>query len=613
MQDAAFAVHSDGLMSDHIPGANTTSAISSASDDRTRENVAALARMLQMSKGDESAPAKQPWGGGIVLIGAGCSVSAGIPLAAGVVDIALEVIGRQYRLGPSHGQKMTGEAYLEALQARGQLTDAVYGAGLYERLFSDYLRDVLEREVIHAAIAQGEGRINLAHIRLGQLVAGRFFHTILTTNFDQLALVGMVKAEVWPSVADGQEAVIRIVPQPQTAQLIHVHGSLHNYRRVNSAEQVEAVAKNQRLRAAFTALLTQAPFLLVVGYRGEENGLMQPLADALKDMPEKPVFWAAHGRELPESVRRLLKDHAGLKPLLEQDADKLFNELARAVELGEPDWIADPLATLRRSAALVVKAGPEEWRDTLGRHEAELEALQNCLTRDEDNQAPANTAAADLDRLLLAGKWAEVSAAARAMTNPPWEKIALSASEAVESIDDPRAGDLLREAARHVSSEAVDSAVAGKIGLALLKIGETQGDTEPLDRAIEFLTAAAQHTDRGRVPLDWAATQNNLGAALQTLGARESGTARLEEAVAAYRAALEERRRDRVPLDWAMTQNNLGAALRALGERGDAAALPQAIAAYEGALEDFRRAGADHDITIAERNLARARALLPNP
>ena len=45
------------------------------------------------------------------------------------------------------------------------------------------------------------------------------------------------------------------------------------------------------------------------------------------------------------------------------------------------------------------------------------------------------------------------------------------------------------------------------------------------------------------------------------LGERESGTARLEEAVAAYRAALEERTRERVPLRWAATQNNLGNAL----------------------------------------------------
>jgi hypothetical protein len=38
-----------------------------------------------------------------------------------------------------------------------------------------------------------------------------------------------------------------------------------------------------------------------------------------------------------------------------------------------------------------------------------------------------------------------------------------------------------------------------------------------------------------RVPLDWAATQNNLGNAL---GERENGTARLKEAVKAWDACL---------------------------------------------------------------------------
>ena len=55
-----------------------------------------------------------------------------------------------------------------------------------------------------------------------------------------------------------------------------------------------------------------------------------------------------------------------------------------------------------------------------------------------------------------------------------------------------------------------------------------------------------------------------------TLGERESGTARLEQAVAAYTEALKERTRERVPLAWAATQNNLGQAIQILRERGRA-------------------------------------------
>ena len=51
--------------------------------------------------------------------------------------------------------------------------------------------------------------------------------------------------------------------------------------------------------------------------------------------------------------------------------------------------------------------------------------------------------------------------------------------------------------------------------------------------------------DRAKVPLDWAATQNNIGIALFTLSEREAGTERLVEAEAAYRLALEEYTRAR--------------------------------------------------------------------
>jgi hypothetical protein len=94
--------------------------------------------------------------------------------------------------------------------------------------------------------------------------------------------------------------------------------------------------------------------------------------------------------------------------------------------------------------------------------------------------------------------------------------------------------------------------------------------TSPPSRSCSRCTSASCFVIRAiewtqeRLPLDWAAAQNNLGNALLRLGDRESGTKRLGEAVAAYRAALEERTRERVPLAWAVTQSNLGNALRVL-------------------------------------------------
>ncbi len=70
-----------------------------------------------------------------------------------------------------------------------------------------------------------------------------------------------------------------------------------------------------------------------------------------------------------------------------------------------------------------------------------------------------------------------------------------------------------------------------------------------------------------RVPLDWAATQNNLGNALLRPGERESGTQRLQEAVAAYRAASEVFRAAGAAYYVSGTERNLARAETLLAER----------------------------------------------
>jgi tetratricopeptide (TPR) repeat protein len=159
------------------------------------------------------------------------------------------------------------------------------------------------------------------------------------------------------------------------------------------------------------------------------------------------------------------------------------------------------------------------------------------------------------------------------------------------------------------------------LGTALATLGQRESGAPDagrgrLEEAVAAYRAALEEHTRARVPLQWAATQNNLGTALATLGQRESGTARLEEAAAACRAALEEYTRARVPLQWAMTQNNLGTALATLGERESGASdagrerLEEALQACRAALEVLQAAGASHYVGIAKVNLARAEALL---
>jgi len=169
--------------------------------------------------------------------------------------------------------------------------------------------------------------------------------------------------------------------------------------------------------------------------------------------------------------------------------------------------------------------------------------------------------------------------------------------------------------ARRMTEEAGDANQKGDagnlLGNALAAIGERESGTARLEAAVAAFSEALKEMTRERVPLDWAATQNNLGIALCVLGSRESGTGRLEAAVAAYSEALKEYTRERVPLNWAMTQNNLGNALQLLGERESGKdRLEAAVAAYTEALKERMRERVPVAWASTQNNLGNALQLL---
>jgi tetratricopeptide (TPR) repeat protein len=141
----------------------------------------------------------------------------------------------------------------------------------------------------------------------------------------------------------------------------------------------------------------------------------------------------------------------------------------------------------------------------------------------------------------------------------------------------------------------------------LYQQGEEFGDNGALRLAIELYKRVIDHNSRERMPLQWAAIQNNLGNALTVLGNRESGTVTLEEAVGAYREALKELNRERVPLDWATAQTNLGSALMILASReGGTTKLDEAVAAYREALKEQTRESAPLQWATIQNNLGLA-------
>jgi tetratricopeptide (TPR) repeat protein len=142
------------------------------------------------------------------------------------------------------------------------------------------------------------------------------------------------------------------------------------------------------------------------------------------------------------------------------------------------------------------------------------------------------------------------------------------------------------------------------LGAALTILGEWEGGTARLGKAVEVYHEVLEEWTRKQVPLTWAATQFNLGNALMSLGEREGGTAHLGKAIEAYHEALEEWTRKQVPLNWAKAQGNLCRALTSLGEQeGGTIHLEKAVAACRAALKEFTQEQAPLDWAKVQINL----------
>ena len=552
---------------------------------------------LKIAKGD---PATKKSGSVVFLIGAGCSISAGIPSAS---DIARSMIYRlANRLCDSASTAPDdAEAALTQLQKNGEIAAGVRWENLYGQLFERYFQDPKDQqEIILQAVERSRGQINWAHLCLGELVAQHYAHTVLTTNFDQLVLEGMIRAGIIPVVADGIEALARVSGQPTHPQVVHLHGSLHTYNPRNSGADVRETDKNPAMQRAVYALLQANTLLVVVGYRGNEEGVMSLLISAAKDLRDKVIYWIAHDPD-PDALSPQAEQLLGLGRhkyrIPGQDADQFFADIMRGLNLGIPSWMRDPVAALIEGAVRIAEPSDKDIKAEITRYRSRLNSLHSYW-EEEDQQEKLK---GELRQLRLSDKYCAAWERLRDLpdTSDPklWEMRADSAYECgkvsgnLPALEDSVASGRRLLALWNKESDPEPWAkTQNNLGNALQALGEQTGGVEQMNEAVATFRAVLEVYTREQFSADWAATQNNLGNALQALGEQTGGVEQMNAAVAAFRAALEVRTREQFPVDWAMTQNNLGNALQALGKQaGNTEQMNEAVAAYCAALEVYTR------------------------
>ncbi|MFQ5784427.1 MAG: hypothetical protein ACE5H8_06350 [Alphaproteobacteria bacterium] len=303
-------------------------------------------------------------GGACLLLGAGASVSAGIPAAAGLVERMRALFPETCRL---------------AQQAAGNDAEPDY-AFLFGRL------SLGERARLVAETVAG-ARLNWEHLVVADLMARGFIGPVLTSNFDPLLLDACARAGLRPAVYDlsgGVELPAGAVAGGPTVVYLHGLGE-----RVMALADAAARARHRRLIApALRDLLYRGTPIVALGLGGAGDDLVDLLAGQGRFINR--LFWASHfDHRLGDAALALLNapdNDALLVP--GYDAEGFVVALARKLDAFPPRFVADPYGETLRAWQTITPPGDAAAA-------APFEAALSRLRREAaGEEAPSDSAAA---------------------------------------------------------------------------------------------------------------------------------------------------------------------------------------------------------------------------
>ncbi|MFN0016951.1 MAG: TPR end-of-group domain-containing protein [Pirellulaceae bacterium] len=257
-----------------------------------------------------------------LLIGAGCSAKANIPLASGFVKIVREE-------WPA--------AYKQAEDPKG-----------YAQCMAE-LAPSLRRALIAKYIDQA--KINWAHIAIAQLIKNQYVHRVLTTNFDPLVVRACALVGAFPAVYDfAASQVLKPADIPGEA-VFYLHGQRTGFALMNTKK--ECGAHSKLLKPLFQDSL-QGRVWVVVGYSGEND----PVFAHLAKVPtfDNNLYWVGYKDQEPAPhVRKGLLTPGKYAFFVKGfDADDFFVTLTQRLGCFPPDFVNQPFTHLDGQFDLLV-------------------------------------------------------------------------------------------------------------------------------------------------------------------------------------------------------------------------------------------------------------------
>jgi len=250
-----------------------------------------------------------------VLVGAGMSVSAGIPPALGMMT----EIEKQFTCAAANCPDKTYPAYMAALSP------------------------VERRELIGSFV--DKAKINLAHLYLSSLVQAGYVDHLLTTNFDPLIVRSLALFNIYPAIYDFAASQAFIPGEAAQRSVFHLHGQRDGFILLNTKDEVDGLYKN--LGDLFFDTNRKRSWI-VIGYSGENDPVFKRLAEI--EVFQHRMYWVGYmDKEPPQHVLEKILSPAAKRYAFYvkgYDADSFFVALARELKFEDPPIVRRPFTYL---------------------------------------------------------------------------------------------------------------------------------------------------------------------------------------------------------------------------------------------------------------------------
>lgn len=246
----------------------------------------------------------------IFLLGAGASVTSGIPLAGEVVSKAAKwAYAREHGKHPDDPRITRSDWYPWLEQTQPWFKSDVPLADLFPYAVENLLKPQKARKEFWVKILNPEVRVSVGYLRLAELMHVGRISTILTTNFDEC--VNKARNEInRPAMIDYVRTppeYVKITATPGFPISVFLHGDVNNYSDKNIIEEVQRM--DDALVEALVPLLKDHP-LVVIGYRGAEPSVMEHLLLSnvgRANQYKNGIYWCLRRGEKPEDATDYVK------------------------------------------------------------------------------------------------------------------------------------------------------------------------------------------------------------------------------------------------------------------------------------------------------------------